>query len=83
MIQEMASMLVPGISFTIDLPENYNNGKVPMLDTQVWTEPTAKGQGTKVRHTYYEKKVTSPLVFHNGGACSAKQKIITLAEETE
>ena len=78
----MASTLVPGISFTIDLPKNYNNGKIPMLDTQVWTEPGSQGQGTKVRHTFYEKKMTSPLVFHNRGACGTKQKIITLAAET-
>ena len=31
--QEMANSLLPGISLTVDLPANYLNGKVPMLDT--------------------------------------------------
>ena len=36
-----------------------------------------------VRHTYYEKPSTSPLVFHGKGACSARQKIVVLAEEVK
>ena len=83
LLQEMANYLVPGITFTVDLPANYTCGKVPMLDTQVWTEPGPQGRGTRIRHTYFEKKVTSPLVFHNRGACSTKQKFIILAEETK
>ena len=52
-----------------------------MLDVRVWTEE--KGQGTTIRHSFYEKPLTSPLVFHNRGACPTKQKIIILAEETK
>ena len=78
---EVASLLVPGISFMVDLPSRYPTKKVPMLDLQVWTE--VSGQGTKIRHTYYEKKVTSPIVFHSRGACPTKQKVIVLAEETK
>ena len=83
LVQSAASKLVPGIQFTSDLLARYETGKVPMLDLQVWTEPTANGQGTRIWHTFCEKSVTSPLVFHSGGACSMKQKIITLAEETK
>ena len=52
-----------------------------MLDLQVWTE--GSGTGTRIRHTYYEKQVTSPIVFHSRGACPTKQKVIVLAEEAK
>ena len=35
----------------------------------------------RVRHSFYEKPITSPLVFHGRGACATRQKIVTLAEE--
>ena len=48
-----------------------------MLDLQVLTEPTY----TVICHTFFQKPVTSPLVFHAAGAHNWKSKIITLAEE--
>ena len=81
LMREMASTLVQGICFTVDLPARYTEGKVPMLDLQVWTE--RRNQGMVIRHTFYEKQVTSPLVFHNRGACPTKQKVIILAEEVK
>ena len=35
----------------------------------------------RIRHSFYEKPITSPLVFHGRGACATRQKIVTLAEE--
>ena len=72
-------MLVEGIKFTVDLPGRHTSGKVPMLDLAVWLEET---RGVKtIRHTYFEKPTTSPLVFHGRGACAIKQKITILGEE--
>ena len=80
-VQELANMLVGGIKFTIDLPERYADGKVPMLDLSVWMDVR---DGWKViRHSYYEKPTTSPLVFTGRGACSTKQKITILSEEVK
>ena len=81
-IQEMANFLVDGIKFTVDIPERYVDKKVPMLDLAVWLEKK-EGGGRKVRHTFYQKPTTSPLVFHSRGACSIKQKIVILGEETK
>ena len=53
-----------------------------MLDVAVWLE-VDQGNCPKVRHTYYEKPSTSPLVFHGRGACAMRQKIIILAEEVK
>ena len=35
LLGEMASSLIPGIRFTVDLPSRYPGKKVPMLDLQV------------------------------------------------
>ena len=78
-IREMASQLVDSRVFTVDLPSRHSNKKVPMLDISVWLEEI-EGRGPTIRHSYYEKETTSPLVFHGRGACSSRQKIVTLAE---
>ena len=71
-VQELANMLVDGIRFTIDLPSYHTSGKVTMLDLSVWMETWG---GVKVmRHTYFEKPTTSPLVFHGRGACSTNKR---------
>ena len=62
-------------------PEYHRTARVPMLDVEVWAGTGEGGQGTLVRHSYYKKPSTSPLVFHARGACPARQKIIILAEE--
>ena len=79
-VQEMANRVVKDIIFTVDLPERHLSKQVPMLDVAVWVE-TDQGGNPTVRHTYYEKPSTSPLVFHGRGACSVRQKIVVMAEE--
>ena len=64
----------------MDTPGRYKEGKIPMLNVQVWTEPTKTGNGTIICYTFFEKAVISPLVFHNRGARSVKQKILILAK---
>ena len=81
--KQIMALLVAGIQFISDLPSGYEGGKVPMFNLQVWTEPTSQGQGTYLRHMFIENDVTSPLVFQSRGACSVKQKVIILAEETK
>lgn len=50
-----------------------------MLDIQVWLE--RKEGFCRIRHSFYQKPTTSPLVFHSEGAHSSKSKILTLSEE--
>ena len=80
LVQEMANSLVPSIAFTIDLPANYNSGKVQMLNTQVWTEPVAQGEGTKIRHTYFEKEDEN-LIFTSASAAASKTNLKATCRE--
>ena len=75
-------MLIEGIKFTIDLPEKNKSEKVPMLDLAVWMETGDDGV-RKIRHNYYEKPTTNPLVFHGRGACAIKQKVVIHGEEVK
>ena len=80
MIREEASKIMPGLDFTIDSLEKNENGKCPVLDFKVWKEKREDGS-TKIRHTFYEKKVMSPLVFHTKDTFSWRSKIVTLSEK--
>ena len=51
-----------------------------MLDLKVWKEEGQNGANT-IRHTFYDKDVASPLVFHSRGAHTWRSKLVTLAEE--
>ena len=42
----------------------------------------SRGMYMRIRHTYYEKPMASPLVFHSRAAYSWRCKIVTLSEET-
>ena len=78
-VQKMANMMLEGIRLTVDLPANHTSGKVPMLDLAVWKEERDGIQ--TIRHSFYQKPTSSPLVFHGRGACPTKQKITILGEE--
>ena len=80
MIRCEASKIMPGLDFTVDSPEENEDGKCPVLDFKVWKEKREDGS-IKIRHTFYEKKVMSLLVFHSKGAFSWRSKIVTHSME--
>ena len=66
LIREIGDTLILGLKLTVDLPELHQSGRCPMLDIQVWME---EHEGRcRVRHSFYQKPSTSPLVFHASGA---------------
>ena len=79
-IRDLASNLVQGIVFKVDLPGRHPSGRVLMLDIEVWKETGGEGEAT-IRHSFYEKLSTCPLVFHRSEAVATRHKIVTLSEE--
>ena len=65
LVRQLADKLVPRLRFTKDIPSYHTNEKCPMLDVQVWLED--RGDHKVIRHTFYQKDTTSPLVFHSRG----------------
>ena len=72
---------IPGIKLTKDLPQYHQTGKCPMLDLQVWSQSSQDGGHCVIRHSFYQKENSSPLVFHTQGAYGFRPKIVTMAEE--
>ena len=72
---------IPGIKLTKDLPQYHQTGKCPMLDLQVWSQPSQDGGHCVIRHSFYQKETSSPLVFHAHGAYGLRPKIVTMSEE--
>ena len=48
-IQQIANDIHPMITMTTDIPSNYAEKKVPMLDVKVWVEPEAEDDILKIR----------------------------------
>ena len=71
--------MVPGLRLTQDLPENHVSEKCPKLDFQVWVQETE--EYSVIRHTFFQKATTSPLVFHAQGGYGWKPMMTTLSEE--
>ena len=56
----MGNSIFPFIQVTLDLPEDHPEGKVPLLDTQVWVE-----HGEGVEEYYYAQEERERLI-HQG-----------------
>ena len=69
------------LTFTIDGDWKYPSKFIPMLDLQVWSQYSKEGSHCLLRHSFYQKDITSPLVFHTDGAYGMKPKIVTMSEE--
>ena len=84
--QDMVSGITPGLKFTTDFCSNNKNGKVEMLDFQLWKErednPSNPG-GTRetLRYTFYEKPMSNNKVMESDSAMPHRVKIASLAQE--
>ena len=80
-MREEADRLLPGLKFTVDLPEDNKDGRCPMLDLKVWTDNNGEDGVCQIRHTFFEKEISAPLVFHSRASHSWRMKIVVLSEE--
>ena len=67
-VVRMGNSLNPMIQLTGDCPSANANGKMPLLDTQVWVE------GNKLMHESYRKPMSNPLTMLAISAIPAKMK---------
>ena len=74
-IGEVANTLDHNIQMEVDHPELHDNGKLPVLNLQMWTEC---GQ---VMYTFYQKPCSTPYVIQYRSAISATTKRSSLFQE--
>ena len=78
-LTDMANSISEQIEFTYDCADDHGDGKVPMLDLQVWR---SREEGREsLLYSYYEKPITSPLVIMEKSALPASNKMTVLAQE--
>ncbi len=74
-LQEIANTISPTLKVTFETPSQYPNGKLPLLDTQIWVEDNM------IKHEYFEKKMTSKYVIMASSAHPERMKRAVLVEE--
>ena len=80
-IEAVGNSIHPSIQLEIDVPSNYEDGRLPILDLKVWVGEVATGDGVKrkIFHEHYVKEVASKYVIHRAAAMSlqSKRRIMT------
>ena len=72
----MMNDIFPFLNFTIELGEDFVDGKLPSLDLSIWVV-----DGRLIMYEYFEKTMASNLMVEAGSALSKDVKLATLTEE--
>ena len=72
----MMNDIFPFLNFTTELGEDFMDGKLPSLDTNVWVV-----DGWLIMHKFFEKTMASNLMVEAGSSLSKDVKLASLAEE--
>ena len=75
-LQEIANGIHPSIQVTIDFPSNNENGRMPVLDTEHWTEDVEVNGEVKrqVMHSQYSKPMANHFVTNRKSAIASRCK---------
>ena len=71
------------IQLTADVPPNYSDGRVPILDLKCWVAEveTEEGKCCMILHEHYVKVVSSQTVIHRNSAMSLSSKRTILTQQ--
>ena len=75
-ITELANNISENIEVTYDIPSNYEDGKIPILDVKAGIN-----EENKIEFTFYRKPVTNPLVTLKSSALPMNQKMTILTQQ--
>ena len=81
-IQSIGNSIHPSIQVEIDVPSNYPDKKVPILDLKVWIEDveTENGKERKILHQHYMKPMANKFVIRSDAAMAMKNKRTILTQ---
>ena len=66
----------PFMNFTVELGEDFVDGKLPSLDINIWV-----AEGRIIMYEFFEKMMASNLMVEAKSALSKEVKMATLSEE--
>ena len=78
LITDIANTIDPSIVMTSSVPSDFPEGKMPLLDCQVWMERV--GGVDQIRHEHFEKTMASKFTIQNESALPDKVKRATLVQ---
>ena len=83
-VQKMANTVEEDLQFTVDIPSDNGDQKLPVLDLKMWIEKKKNGEGkeyVEVVHEYYEKTMVSDKMIMKESALPTKMKMKSLTQE--
>ena len=85
-IRKMSNSVLPFVNFKEEVASDCQDGKVPMLDFQVWRQEYPDkdregGKRTEIHYEFFEKPVATKLVLMEKNALPHRMKITTLTQE--
>ena len=75
-IEKVANSICVNIQVTYDVPSNYDDGKIPILDVKA-----GLNSENKIEFQFYQKPMTNPLVTLKSSALPMNQKITILTQQ--
>ena len=76
---DMGNSIDPQIQFTGQCADDNKDGRVPMQDLHVWR--SREGEREVLRHSYYEKPITSKKMMMEKSAHPMRSKMAVLSQE--
>ena len=80
-IRQVGNSVNPMIQLTVDYPSKHENGRVPILDLEVWIVRTEEGY-QEIRYSFYEKPMKSDYVLMYRSAVPMATNRAALVNET-
>ena len=80
----MANSIERDIQLTVDIPSDYSDKKLPVLDLKMWVENRVGERGEEyqeVVHEFFEKEMVAPRLISRESALPTKVKMTTLTQE--
>ena len=82
LLASIGNSIDPDIQLTYDAPSMNTNGKMALLDTEVWLEqPSQTHARGKIMFSHYRKPMASSLTVQANSALPLKQKITIMTQE--
>ena len=87
-VKEIMNSIYRNIKVTTEVPENFEDKKLPVLDFKCWMEEKmhnmkglTEGKSRRILYTYYEKKMSAKYSILKTSALSEKTKVSSLSND--
>ena len=80
-VNKAMNSIYPFLKFTVETEEDFENGRLPTLDCELWMEPIQDQKRRKVNFSFFQKSMKTPFVVMKESAMGQSQKISILSND--